>query len=327
MLSKDHFSNVLNEPAGRVASQVLKWVVPQIIAAMDDEHVDVERTLNRIIHGVLHHPALRDQGEDGAVDGRRLMFSVVEKWWGDKSEREKAGFRDQLSRSGVEQGRNHKPGVHDSGHGCGKPLGLPNMKTSQSSGAIGGPAASAILSGLGGSEGNQASNQISKFAGEAVGGGALGGIVGGLAGAVGGELLSGAFGGDNDSKQYNKRESYGRDGSYTQTYTEVGRHNQQSRDDENRYGQAEYTKTDYPSGGRSETYSRHEQSSSGHVTQETVQSRQYGGGGYERTMETTRYGESGGYQSEVRREERRSGEDRSETQYVTSSPKTCQIPH
>ena len=25
MLSKDHFSNVLNEPAGKVASQVLKW--------------------------------------------------------------------------------------------------------------------------------------------------------------------------------------------------------------------------------------------------------------------------------------------------------------
>lgn len=30
MLSKDHFSNVLNEPAGKVASQVLKWVVPQV---------------------------------------------------------------------------------------------------------------------------------------------------------------------------------------------------------------------------------------------------------------------------------------------------------
>ena len=27
MLSKDHFSNVLNEPAGKVASQVLKWYV------------------------------------------------------------------------------------------------------------------------------------------------------------------------------------------------------------------------------------------------------------------------------------------------------------
>ena len=27
MLSKDHFSNVLNEPAGKIASNVVKWVV------------------------------------------------------------------------------------------------------------------------------------------------------------------------------------------------------------------------------------------------------------------------------------------------------------
>ena len=37
MLSKDHFSNVLNEPAGRVASATIKWVVPQLIAACANE--------------------------------------------------------------------------------------------------------------------------------------------------------------------------------------------------------------------------------------------------------------------------------------------------
>ena len=39
MLSKDHFSNVLNEPAGKVASQVIKWVVPQIVACWDDPSI------------------------------------------------------------------------------------------------------------------------------------------------------------------------------------------------------------------------------------------------------------------------------------------------
>lgn len=39
MLSKDHFSNVLNEPAGKVASEVLKWVVPQIVACWDDPSI------------------------------------------------------------------------------------------------------------------------------------------------------------------------------------------------------------------------------------------------------------------------------------------------
>ncbi len=45
MLSKDHFSNVLNEPAGKVARQTVKWVVPQIVKCWDDDSVDVERTL------------------------------------------------------------------------------------------------------------------------------------------------------------------------------------------------------------------------------------------------------------------------------------------
>jgi hypothetical protein len=41
MLSKDHFSNILNEPAGKVASQVLKWVVPQIVECWDNENVSL----------------------------------------------------------------------------------------------------------------------------------------------------------------------------------------------------------------------------------------------------------------------------------------------
>ena len=119
MLSKDHFSNVLNEPAGKIASQVLNLVVPQLIACWDDERIDVDRTLTRVVDGVLHHPALRDYGDDGAVDGRRLMFGVVEQWWSEKDEEEREILRDQLSRDGVEQGRNHKEGVHAPGDGCG----------------------------------------------------------------------------------------------------------------------------------------------------------------------------------------------------------------
>ncbi|KFY06088.1 hypothetical protein V492_08153, partial [Pseudogymnoascus sp. VKM F-4246] len=42
MLSKDHFSSILNEPAGKISSQVLKWVVPQLIACWDDERQDID---------------------------------------------------------------------------------------------------------------------------------------------------------------------------------------------------------------------------------------------------------------------------------------------
>lgn len=229
MLSKDHFSNILNEPAGKVASQVLKWVVPQLIACWDDERIDVDRTLTRIINGVFNHPALRDYGNDGAVDGRRLMFGVVEKWWSEKDEQERESLRDQLSRDGVEQGRNHKEGVHDKGHGCGKPLGMPTYQTANSSGAVGGPAAGAIFgeisSALGGKSqydvgytgGENRQSDAGGLVGEAMGGGALGGILG--------SLVGGAFGGSEEKKQserYEQGSSYN-EGGYSQQVMQESR--------------------------------------------------------------------------------------------------------
>jgi len=197
MLSKDHFSNVLNEPAGKVASAVLKWVVPQIVECWDDENVDIARTLDRIVNGVLHHPALREYGDDGARDGRGLMFREVEKWWGDKNEREREGLRRSLSREGVQHFKNHKEGVKDKGHGCGKPLGLPTSETYGSSGATGGKSSDAgnllggIASALGNSSqgsggsgnygGSKKQDAIGEKVSDAVGGGAIGSIVGGFA--------------------------------------------------------------------------------------------------------------------------------------------------
>lgn len=328
MLSKDHFSNVLNEPAGKVASQVLKWVVPQLIACWDDERIDVNRTLNRVIYGTFHHPAQRDYGEDGAVDGRRLMFGVVEQWWGQKDEQERQVLRDQLSRDGVEQGRNHKPGVVDSGHGCCKPLGMPTTKTAQSSGAIGGLAgvASGLAGGAvlgeigsalsgqsqydsgftsGGGGGGAASSSstsggVGKFVSEAAGGGAIGGIVGGIAGAVGGNLLGDAFGGSSNKKQTYESSQYEADGSYTQNVTQTGYATNQQR-----YGQAEYSQTTFAEGGGRESYQRYEQDEDGRnlggygqsVMQET---RPTYGGGYEQTTERRYERPSGDWQSEVR---------------------------
>lgn len=265
MLSKDHFSNILNEPAGKVARQTVKWVVPQIVACWDDERIDVERTLNRIINGVLHHPALRDYGQDGAVDGRRLMFGVVEEWWRSQDEREKDGLRQQLSRRGVEAGSNHKPGVQDHGHGSNRPLGMANLTSNNLAPGIAGAAFGTISSALGGGSSgggsrpsNASADQIGKMAGAAVGGGVLGSLVGGLASGIGGGILGGDF--SQDEQTY-KRESYGQDGSRTQTVTQVGR--SQSGD---RYGQAQFSRTTGPHGEQPrEEYNRMEQrESSGH---------------------------------------------------------------
>jgi hypothetical protein len=292
MISKDHFSNVLNEPAGKVATQVIRWAVPQIVECWDDERADVDRTINRIINGVFHHPALRDGGDDGARDGRAQMFRIVESWWQEQSDRSRNDLRDKLSRQGVENGRNHKEGVHDKGHGCGKPLGMPNLGTASSSGAIGGVLGAGILGGLnqatggkqsggyGSSQHQQISQDVGNKVGEAVGGGLLGSIVGGVVGGVGGSLLSDAFGGEKKSSS--KSEGYTQDGGYTQKYSESGR-----RDDGGGYGQAQYQRTDYPGGGRREEFSRHEETQGSY------------GGGYERTEERrSEYSSGGGYRQE-----------------------------
>ncbi|KAL2063558.1 hypothetical protein VTL71DRAFT_5363 [Oculimacula yallundae] len=310
MLSKDHFSNVLNEPAGKIASEVLKWVVPQIIQCMDDERADVDRTINRIIAGVFHHPAQRDLGEDGASEGRRAMFQVVERWWQSQG-RNQDQLRDQLSRNGVMNGENHKPGVQDSGHGCCKPLGM-----AKSSGGASGTAAGGLMGGIqsalsggnsggfGGSSGgygsggqNQAVNQgISNFASEAAGGGALGGIMGALAGGIGGSLLSGAFGGSDEpeTKQY-KQQGYNSSGDYQQTTTEYGRSG-------NQYAQAEYTQTQRQDGGRQTEYQRYEQDSYGGSRFEAHREERPQGGSYEHS-ERQEYGRGGGgYQQPSRQQ-------------------------
>ena len=317
MLSKDHFSNILNEPAGKVASQVLKWVVPQLIACWDDERIDVNRTLTRIVNGVFHHPALRNYGDDGARDGRQLMFGVLQQWWSGMDERQRQIMRDQLSRDGVEQGRNHKEGVQDSGHGCGKPLGMPTTKTAGSSGAPGGGAAGTVLGSISAafagqsqydpgfvSGGGQSAGGLGKVAGEALGVGALGGLVGGLVGASG-DLLGDAFEGSGSQKQGFKKQRYGEDGSYTQSFTETG-YSQPSQNQPQRYGQAEYSQTNFPGGGQRQEYQRFQQEDqygpSGYGEQVIQESRPTYGGGYEQTTEKRYERPGGAWESNVHSE-------------------------
>jgi hypothetical protein len=187
----------------------------------DDERVDQTRTINRLINGVFHHPAQRAMGEDGAADGRRLMFGVVDQWWRSANQDE---LRRRLSREGVESMENHPEGVQDTGYGCGKPLGMASNVGGAPSSAMG-QAASGLMGALAGAAGQGGGvSGVEKFPEDAVGGGALGGLVGPLAGGVGGSLLSGAFGGSERSETRSfASEGRTQDGAYQQSYTELER--------------------------------------------------------------------------------------------------------
>lgn len=110
MLSKDHFSNILNEPAGQVAVQILQYVVPRVMYAFDHPDVPVEQVLDDCI-SVFHHPALRDSRSEV----HNNMFQVVKDWAHAYRGKD---LNDLLSSESVKTGKNHKAGDDHAGHGA-----------------------------------------------------------------------------------------------------------------------------------------------------------------------------------------------------------------
>ncbi|KAK5136637.1 hypothetical protein LTR08_002651 [Meristemomyces frigidus] len=102
MLSKDHFSNILNEPAGQVAAVVLQYVAPRVIYGWDHPEVEDSEILNDVSR-VFHHPAARDS----SCEIHRQMFAVMEKWVHSLPDRGQS-LNQSLSSESVKAGRNHK---------------------------------------------------------------------------------------------------------------------------------------------------------------------------------------------------------------------------
>jgi len=109
MLSKDHFSNMLNEPAGYVAAAIVKFIAPRVLYAWEHPDVPVQQVLGDI-EGIFHHPAIRNEHNEC----HRNMFEAVRTWAQGHPDRGHS-LNDVLSSEGVRAGRNHKAGVND-GH-------------------------------------------------------------------------------------------------------------------------------------------------------------------------------------------------------------------
>ncbi|KAI1330773.1 heterokaryon incompatibility Het-C [Xylariaceae sp. FL0255] len=100
MLSKDHFTNVLNPCAGRVATTVLQYVVPRVIYAWDNTGVPVDEVVNDVLRA-FHHPAIRDE----RIEIQRNMFNTVREW---ANEYSRHGNLDHiLGSDSVRNGKNH----------------------------------------------------------------------------------------------------------------------------------------------------------------------------------------------------------------------------
>jgi hypothetical protein len=118
MLSKDHFTNVLNSCAGRVAATILKYVVPRILYAWDHTQVPVDEVVDDILRA-FHHPAIRDE----RVEIQKDMFNTVRKWVDEYPRRH--DLNNILGSDSVRTGKNHILSGHKSeGHGHSHGSGL-----------------------------------------------------------------------------------------------------------------------------------------------------------------------------------------------------------
>ena len=112
MLSKDHFSNVLNTPAGLIAQRIVQYVVPRVVFAWENVGADLGLLLNDITQ-VLHHPGLRVPGNEI----QDAMFDVVTKWV-ETYPGGKPALESILNSEAVKVHKNHKGGfTGDCGHG------------------------------------------------------------------------------------------------------------------------------------------------------------------------------------------------------------------
>jgi hypothetical protein len=109
LLSKDHFSNILNEPAGQVAAAILQYVAPRIIYAWEHPNVPVNQVLDDISR-VFHHPALRDHH----CELHRNMYDVVQRW---AQSHRSTHIDEVLSSESVRKGKNHIGPDQEHSHG------------------------------------------------------------------------------------------------------------------------------------------------------------------------------------------------------------------
>ncbi|KIW64296.1 hypothetical protein PV04_09241 [Phialophora macrospora] len=127
MLSKDHFSNILNEPAGNVAAEILKFIAPRVLYAWEHPDVPVQQVMHDV-ESIFHHPAIRNEGNEC----HRNMFTAVKNWVNGRPDHGR-GLEAVLSSDAVRAGKNHKGGVNEHAH---KPP--PSGNQSHSTGGLGG---------------------------------------------------------------------------------------------------------------------------------------------------------------------------------------------
>ncbi|KAN0062170.1 hypothetical protein ACQY0O_005528 [Thecaphora frezii] len=105
MLAKDHFSNILNAPAGRLAQIIVRHTVKAVVEAWDDDGVDPRRVADEVVMA-LHHPDFVER--PNAVQEEMLRFVDT---WINSHGNEKDEVLRRLEKDAVLEHRNNTDGI------------------------------------------------------------------------------------------------------------------------------------------------------------------------------------------------------------------------
>ncbi|KAH8921224.1 heterokaryon incompatibility Het-C [Atractiella rhizophila] len=106
-ISKDHFDNILNDPAGRVAKVVVRCAVERIVAAWSDK-MDPNQAIDEILE-TFHHPYFAY----GRSDIQSKMAAEMENWFQELSEEDQRTVIDRLNKDSVREGENKRLGAEE----------------------------------------------------------------------------------------------------------------------------------------------------------------------------------------------------------------------
>ena len=213
MLSKDHFSNLLNEPAGNVAAEILKFIAPRVLYAWEHPDVPVQQVLNDV-EAIFHHPAIRNEH----VEVHRTMFKAVGDWL---HSRRGGDLNQILSSESVRAGNNHKANVNEHAamqHNVPSQQQMQNAASGQHAQGLGGfnlGGVSSFLSG-GGQQQQHGSQQGGRHSNNPLG--SIGDFVGNFTGS-----------GQHSGQQQHQQQQGGGFGNFLGSFSGGGQHGGQQQ--------------------------------------------------------------------------------------------------
>lgn len=102
ILSKDHYSNVLNPVAGRVSLALINYATQKVVRAWEDPSLEPNAVVKSILEG-FHNPYYIDPQSDV----QKAMYSAVTSWWQTRTEEKKQFLNRVLTKDGVRDNLNN----------------------------------------------------------------------------------------------------------------------------------------------------------------------------------------------------------------------------